>query len=98
MPALTPMSFRFTEDVRNKIKWTATVNNIKPVQLLSQLVEEQFKQDLDSKLQDIASGRCVNPVEELADLLNLGLISKEYFMYSMAIPPKVRNLVLEKIK
>lgn len=98
MSDLKPTSFRFTEDVKNKIKWTAKINGIKPVQFISQLVEEEFKKNLDIKLQDIITGRCVNPVEELAELLRLNLISKEYFMYSMPIPPKLRNLVLEKIK
>lgn len=98
MSDLTPMSFRFTEDVRNKIKWTAKVNKVKPVQLLTQLLEEQFTKDLDTKLQEIITGRSVNPVEELVELLELNFISKEYFLYSMPIPPKLRNLVLEKLK
>jgi hypothetical protein len=98
MSSLKPTSFRFTEDAKNKIRWTAETNGIKPVQLLTQLVEEQFKKDLDSKLQEIVTGKCVNPVEELVELLKLNFISKEYFMYSMSIPPKLRSLVLEKIK
>lgn len=98
MANLKPTSFRFKEDVKNKIKWTAKTNGIKPVQLLTQLVEEQFKKDLEAKLQEIVTGKCVNPVEELAELLKLNLISKEYFMYSLSVPPKVRNLVLERLK
>jgi hypothetical protein len=95
---LNPTSFRFTQDIKNKIKWTAEIDGIKPVQLISQLIEEKFQKELKEQLKSIITGKSVNPIEELLELLKNNFISKEYVLYSMPLSPKMRGLVLEKLK
>ena len=95
---LNPTSFRFTQDIKNKIKWTAEIDGIKPVQLISQLIEEKFQKELKEQLKSIITGKSINPIEELLELLKNNFISKECVLYSMPLPPKMRGIVLEKLK
>lgn len=52
---------------------------------------------LKETLQAIIKGESENPVETLVDLLEEGIITKEK-LTELPIPPKMRGLVLEKIK
>ena len=52
---------------------------------------------LKETLQTIVKGESENPIEVLADLLQEGIITKEKLI-ELPISPKMRGLVLEKIK
>jgi hypothetical protein len=52
---------------------------------------------LKETLQAIVKGELENPIETLADLLQEGIITKDKLI-ELPIPPKMRGLVLEKIK
>lgn len=94
---MLPKSFRFTEETIKKLKYLSKVNSCKDAQLLTTLIEKDFEETIKEKLESIIKGTNLNPVEELMDLLENECITKEYFLYSLPIPPKLRNIVNSKV-
>lgn len=96
--ALQPKSFRFTDETVNKLKFIAEENMLKEVNTLQMLIEREFEKKLHDKLSSIVHGTSLNPVDDLANLIKAGFISKEYMLYSMTIPPVLRKKVLSVIE
>lgn len=95
--SVKPTSFRFTDDTKKKLEYICKQDKKKGVTEISDLIEKRFEQLLTEQLQSIITGENKNIVEELVYLVENQFISKEYFLYSLSIPPKIRNLVLEKL-
>lgn len=90
-------SFRFTEETIKKLKYLSKVNSFTDIQLLTTLIDKYFGEIIKEKLESIINGTNLNPVGELIDLLENECITKEYFLYSLPISPKLRDIVNSKI-
>ena len=95
--ALQPTSFRFAEDTKTKLEYICLRDKAKGATEVTKLIEDRFDICLKEQLQSIVSGESKNAVDELVYLLDNKFISKEYFLYSLPIPPKIRFLVLDKL-
>lgn len=94
---MLPKSFRFKEETIKKLKYLSKVNSCKDAQLLTKLIEKDFEETIKEKIEGIIKGDSLNPVEELINLLENECITREYFLYSLPIHPKLRNLVNFKV-
>ena len=93
-----PTSFRFTEDIKKKLSYICLIDKNNGATEISTLIEDRANTCLNEQLKSIVTGENKNLINDLVYLLNNKFISREYFLYSLSVPPKVRTLVLEQLK